>query len=429
MKRSRALPSLLALALTTGSLLALPSTATAAPTATAVLAAAGPNISIDNVKTHLQQFQNIANNNGGRRNSTSAGYTASVNYVYDKLVAAGYSVTKQSCTSGCTTGAGPNVIAEWPAGDPNQVLMLGAHLDSVSAGPGINDNASGSSLLLELALTLARQNPTMAKRVRFAWWTDEEQGLRGSKFYVNSLTSTQRSRITGYLNFDMVASPNGGYFINRITSSLGQTLKSYYDSIGVPTEENTEGAGRSDDAPFNAVGIQTSGVAAGAGYTKTSAQATKWGGTAGQPYDPCYHRSCDSYPSNINTTILDRAADASAHALWTLAVGSGGGSICSGYQSTRTGTLSSGTSVYHPNGSYFYTGASGRHDACLDGPTGTDFDLYLQKWNGSSWVTVAQGITSGPDETLSYTGTAGYYRYRVHAYSGSGAYTLGYTSP
>ncbi len=113
-------------------------------------------------------------------------------YVYDKLVAAGYSVVKQPCTSGCTVGAGPNMIADWPGGDPSQVVMMGAHLDSVSAGPGINDNGSGSSMLLELALTLAAQNPTMAKHVRFGWWTDEEQGLLGSKFYVNSLPSPPR---------------------------------------------------------------------------------------------------------------------------------------------------------------------------------------------------------------------------------------------
>lgn len=123
----------------------------------------------------------------------------------------------------------------------------------------------------------------------------------------------------GYLNFDMVASPNGGYF-NRVTSGLGQTLKAYYDSIGVQTEENRQGAGRSDDASFNAAGIQTSGVAAGASYTKTSAQAQKWGGTAGQAFDPCYHRSCDT-SANINDTILDRSAVATAYALWTLAVG------------------------------------------------------------------------------------------------------------
>ncbi|MBA3488283.1 MAG: M28 family peptidase [Longispora sp.] len=280
-----------------------------------------PDISVDNVKGHLEQLQGIATNNGGNRRSTSPGYTASVNFVYDKLVAAGFSVVKQPCTSGCTSGAGPNVIADWPGGNPDQVYMLGAHLDSVSGGPGINDNGSGSAMILEIALTLAAKNPAMLNHVRFGWWTDVEQGLRGSRFYANSLSSAERTKIKGYFNFDMVASTNGGYFINRISSGLGQAIKAYYDSIGVQTEENTEGVGRSDDASFNAVGIQTSGIAAGASRGKTSAQVAKWGGTASS-FDPCYHRACDSYPSNISLKVLDRSGDAAAYALWNLALGS-----------------------------------------------------------------------------------------------------------
>ncbi|GGO73575.1 S1 family peptidase [Nonomuraea cavernae] len=102
---------------------------------------------------------------------------------------------------------------------------------------------------------------------------------------------------------------------------------------------------------------------------------------------------------------------------------------CQGYSSTYSGSLTSGQSVYQPNGSYYQSTTSGTHAGCLDGPNGTDFDLYLQKWNGSSWSVVAQGITANPDETISYSGTAGYYRYRVHAYSGSGSYTLGVNRP
>ncbi|WP_212845890.1 M28 family peptidase [Catellatospora sp. IY07-71] len=344
--------ALLALALAATALAAAPAAGLAAPgnasqpAPAAAAALAAPDISLTNVKAHLQQFQNIANSNGGNRRSNTAGYTASVNYVYNKLVAAGFSVVKQNCTSGCTSGAGPNVIADWPGGDANTVYMFGAHLDGVAAGPGINDNASGSSTLLEIALTLAATNPSMLNHVRFAWWTDEEQGLNGSEFYANSLPSTERTKIKGYFNFDMVASTNGGYFINRITSSLGQTLKAYYDANfpGLNPEENVEGAGRSDDASFNAVGIQTSGVAAGASANKTSAQVTKWGGTTGD-YDPCYHASCDTYPSNINDTILNRAGDAAAYALWTLATGTPATTVWQDTFETATGwtTNPSGT--------------------------------------------------------------------------------------
>ena len=103
------------------------------------------------------------------------------------------------------------------------------------------------------------------------------------------------------------------------------------------------------------------------------------------------------------------------------------GGTCSG--TTYTGSLSSGASQYQPGGSYYYSSGSGTHRGCLDGPNGVDFDLYLQKYSGSTWVNVASGTSAGPDETTSYTGTAGYYRYRVHAYSGSGSYSLSISRP
>lgn len=303
---------------------------TAAPTAAAaprtsppatgsVLVQDAPDIDVAKVQAHLTELNNIATRNGGNRKSNGQGYRDSVAYVKNKLQAAGYTVTEQPCTSGCTTGAGPNLIAEWPKGDAGTVYMFGSHLDGVGAGPGINDNGSGSGALLEAALTLAEQNPAMAARVRFGWWTDEEQGLNGSDFYVNSLSSAERSRIKAYYNFDMVASTNGGYFINHINSAAAQPMKAYWDSLGLQPEENTEGAGRSDDYSFEQVGIPTSGYAMGAGARKTSAQAAKWGGTANRSYDPCYHQSCDT-TANINSTGLNRSVDGIAYTLWKRAV-------------------------------------------------------------------------------------------------------------
>ncbi|MGI5281896.1 S1 family peptidase [Nonomuraea polychroma] len=102
---------------------------------------------------------------------------------------------------------------------------------------------------------------------------------------------------------------------------------------------------------------------------------------------------------------------------------------CQGHEETYSGSLTSNASAYQPNGSYYRATVSGTHSACLDGPNGADFDVYLQKWNGSSWSVVARGDSPNPDETISYNGTAGYYRYRVHAYSGSGSYTLGLSRP
>ncbi|MFF8271609.1 M28 family peptidase [Streptomyces sp. NPDC016562] len=277
-----------------------------------------PDISVANVQAHLAQFNTIATQNGGHRRAGSAGYTQSLAYVKGKLQAAGYTVTEQNCSS-CTYPSN-NLIADWPGGPADQVVMFGAHLDSVSAGPGINDNGSGSATLLENALVLAQKNPTMSKHVRFAWWTDEEQGLNGSEFYVGQLSSTQKAAIKGYYNFDMVASTNGGYFINNLNSTTAAPLKAYWTSLNLAPEENTEGQGRSDDYSFQQAGIPTSGYAAGASARKTSAQATKWGGTANAAYDPCYHSSCDT-TNNINATVLDRSADGVAYAVWKQAVG------------------------------------------------------------------------------------------------------------
>nr|WP_101391367.1 M28 family peptidase [Streptomyces sp. TLI_146] len=277
-----------------------------------------PNIDVANIQAHLSQLGTIATQNGGNRRAGSGGYTQSVAYIKGKLQAAGYTVAEQNCTS-CTYPSN-NLIADWPGGPADQTIMLGAHLDSVSAGPGINDNGSGSATLLENALVLAQKNPTMTKHVRFAWWTDEEQGLNGSKFYVNRLSTTDRAAIKAYYNFDMVGSPNGGYFINNLNSTAGAPLKAYWTSLNLAPEENVEGQGRSDDASFQAAGIATSGYAAGASDRKTSAQAAKWGGTANAAYDSCYHSACDT-PSNIGPTVLDRSADGVAYAIWKQAVG------------------------------------------------------------------------------------------------------------
>jgi aminopeptidase S len=304
-------------ALTAGVLLAGGATATAA-SAPEVLAA--PNISVANVQAHLNQFQSIATANGGSRAHGRPGYRASVDFLQARLNAAGYVTTVQPFTSGGATGW--NLLAEWPRGDANSVVMAGGHLDSVTSGPGINDNGSGSAALLEIALTVASQNLTPTKRLRFGWWGAEERGLVGSTFYVNSLSAAQRANIDAYVNFDMIGSPNPGYFVYSANGQpsgsleLQRLLEAPFATMGVPTELTSVG-GRSDHAAFARANIPVGGLFTGAEGIKTSAQAQKWGGTAGQAYDRCYHQSCDT-TSNINTTALDRNADAIAHAVWTL---------------------------------------------------------------------------------------------------------------
>jgi aminopeptidase S len=306
--------------LLSGLLLAVPQ-AVAAPPATAPAVLAAPDIAVANVQAHLAQLQTIANNNGGNRAHGRPGYRASIDYIQPLLNAAGYTTTLVPFTSNGLTGW--DLIADWPGGDTSNILMSGSHLDSVTAGPGINDNGSGSSGLLEIALTVSRLNFQPARHLRFGWWGAEELGLVGSTFYVNSLPSTERAKIKGYLNFDMIGSPNPGYFVYNSSgqpagsSTLQQALQAHFTAIGVPTELISVG-GRSDHAAFANAGIPTGGLFTGAEVLKTATQAQKWGGTSGVAFDRCYHRSCDT-STNINSTALDRMSDAIAEAIWSLA--------------------------------------------------------------------------------------------------------------
>ncbi|GAA0280947.1 M20/M25/M40 family metallo-hydrolase [Streptomyces polychromogenes] len=366
-----------------------------------------PDISAANVQAHLNQLGTIATQNGGNRRAGSGGHTQSLAYIKGKLQAAGYTVTEQSCTS-CTYPSN-NLIADWPGGPDDQTVMFGAHLDSVSAGPGINDNGSGSATLLENALVLAQKNPTMTKHVRFAWWTDEEQGLNGSKFYVGQLSSAQRAAVKGYYNFDMVGSPNGGYFINNLNSTTAAPLKAYWTSLNLAPEENTEGQGRSDDYSFQQAGIPTSGYAAGASARKTAAQASKWGGTANAAYDSCYHSSCDT-PSNINATVLDRSADGVAYTIWKQAVGgTAPASDFSVATSPAAGTAAPGSSVTSTVNTTTVSGSPQTVALTVSGaPAGVTATLSPSSVQSGQSATLTVQVAAGTapgTATLTVTGT------------------------
>jgi Zn-dependent M28 family amino/carboxypeptidase len=219
-----------------------------------------------------------------------------------------------------------NVLAELPGKNPNNVVMVGGHLDSVIEGPGINDNGSGSAAILEVAQQLAKVKPW--NTVRFAWWSAEESGLVGSTNYVNSLSAAELDRIALYLNFDMVGSPNFVRFVYDGSGDIGPTgpagsaeiedvLNGYFAANGLATEP-TAFDGRSDYQAFINNLIPAGGLFTGAEGTKTAAQAATYGGTAGAPYDPCYHQACDTFANNSDV-VLDQMSDAIAHATITFA--------------------------------------------------------------------------------------------------------------
>jgi Zn-dependent M28 family amino/carboxypeptidase len=226
-----------------------------------------------------------------------------------------------------------NVTAETATGRADNVVMLGAHLDSVVEGPGINDNGSGSAAILETAVQLARVNK-LNNKVRFAWWGAEELGLVGSTHYVDDLVTNnpgELKNIATYLNFDMVASPNyiiGVYDADESTheapvavpagsAETEAVLTGYFDKIGQPWVD-TEFSGRSDYQAFINNGVPASGLFTGADGTKTAAEVEMFGGTAGVIYDPNYHTPNDDL-SNVDKTALGIMSKAIAHATITLA--------------------------------------------------------------------------------------------------------------
>jgi Zn-dependent M28 family amino/carboxypeptidase len=217
-----------------------------------------------------------------------------------------------------------NVITQTASGRSDRVVAVGAHLDSVPEGPGINDNGTGSAVALEIAVQMARLGIKPTNQVRFAWFGAEENGLLGSEFYVNSLSRSQRKDIALNINLDMIGSTNYVRFVYdgdgsdsgikgpAGSATIEDVFLEYFDSQGLATDP-TPLSGSSDYASFSAVGIPVGGLFAGASDLKTEEQAAIYGGVAGQPYHACYHLACDT-ASSINTTVLDQMADASAHA-------------------------------------------------------------------------------------------------------------------
>lgn len=276
---------------------------------------AAPDIDVAAVKADLADLQSIAERNGGNRAHGRPGYKASVDHLKAKLDAAGFTTTVQEFSYGGATGY--NLVADWPGGDAEQVVMAGSHLDSVGDGPGVNDNGSGSAAVLEVALAVAKADLKPTKHLRFAWWGAEEYGMVGSTHYVGQLASGDVSKIDAYLNFDMLGSPNPGYFVYDDDPELEKVFTDWYGAKNIATEPETEGDGRSDHAPFKEAGVRVGGLFTGAESTKSQEQADKWGGTAGESFDPCYHSSCDT-TSNIDDKALDLNSDAIAHAIWQL---------------------------------------------------------------------------------------------------------------
>ena len=226
-----------------------------------------------------------------------------------------------------------NVIADSVKGDKDRTIVVGAHLDSVAEGPGINDNGSGSSGILEIAEQIAKLPENPRNRLRFAFWGAEEAGLVGSDAYVTEQVDNGKiGQIEANLNFDMIGSPNFVRFVydgdlsdsapppSGAPPGSGQIealFNRFFDRQGqayLPTAFD----GRSDYGPFIENGVAAGGLFTGAEGRKTAEQEAVFGGVTGMQFDPCYHQFCDTF-FNLSYPALDQMSDAAAHATWTLA--------------------------------------------------------------------------------------------------------------
>ena len=221
-----------------------------------------------------------------------------------------------------------NILAD-TGGRSDRKVVVGAHLDSVAGGPGINDNGTGVGTILETAIQLKKTHEKVRNKVRFAFWGGEEDGLIGSDYYVSKLSDRELKDHAVNLNFDMVGSPNYvRYVYDGDGSSFGaagpdgsgaveKVFLDYFASHNMAAAP-TAFDGRSDYSGFIQHGIPAGGLFTGAEGLKTPEEAAAFGGAAGAAQDACYHAACDSI-ANVNATVLDQMADAVAHATLTFA--------------------------------------------------------------------------------------------------------------
>lgn len=222
-----------------------------------------------------------------------------------------------------------SLVAE-TGGDPDHVVVVGGHMDSVPEGPGINDNGTGVALILEMAVQMAAMEDP-EHTVRFALWGAEEVGLVGSSDYVYSLEDAELERIVAKLNFDMIGSPNGARFIYdgdgdahgqpgpEGSGTIEALFESWFDDRDLPSLP-TVFDGRSDYFGFIDLGIPAGGLFSGAEGLKDEDEAATFGGQAGEARDACYHRACDSL-ANIDAELFFELSQASAYVTDRLASG------------------------------------------------------------------------------------------------------------
>lgn len=232
-----------------------------------------------------------------------------------------------------------NVLAQTETGSPQDVVMVGADLDSARGGPGINDNATGVAAVLETARQLGPLAP-VNNAVRFVFWGAEQDGPNGAMDYVFGMDRDQLNDIAMYLNFTMLGSPNAGFFtddgdqsgppaagisfgdVPEGSAGIERTLDGYLNLAGKRPADMPLST-RADYHPFMVAGIPVGGLTAGSSQTKTAVQARLWGGQAGGAFDPNYQSPRDTVDA-VNRQALAVLGPGVAYAVGTYAESIGG---------------------------------------------------------------------------------------------------------
>lgn len=210
-----------------------------------------------------------------------------------------------------------NLLATIAGEQPGVAVTVGAHLDGVLRGPGVNDNGTGLAAVLAIATALRRCR--LRRGVRVAFWGAEEWGLLGSSRWVERADPAVLASLDAYLNLDMIGSPNGGTFLLGDPAGLGGWLRDWLDARGHPWAPEERLVDRSDHAAFRDAGVPVAGIFAGAEGILSDEEAARFGGVAGEPYDACYHRPCDdrSRVDEARARLAAQAIGALAQALAT----------------------------------------------------------------------------------------------------------------
>jgi aminopeptidase S len=276
-------------------------------------------ITAETLGRHLADVAQITERHGGDRRAGSQGVDALREHVAAVLERAGYAVRAHPFQLDGV--AGTNLLAE-RTGETDEVVMLGAHLDTVAGSPGLNDDGSGVAAVLAIAEALA-EAPGPRHTIRLALWDAEEGGPFGSRSYVASLGDDERRRVRAYLNLDIVGSPNAVRFVydepGAAPGSAAVTARfvATFEQRGL-SWDRIDLEGDSDHGPFSDAGIPTGGVFSGGIEPVTPAQAERHGATPGVPADACSHRPCDTL-DNVDPSVAAELARAAAVVLVELA--------------------------------------------------------------------------------------------------------------